>query len=82
VLKDHDIEILVDNATADTSKAFNINDFRKASGYDCPVETIEWIDGNNNSHILECFTLDDKGEPLSKGLFEIAKELTIIPKKS
>jgi hypothetical protein len=29
VLKDYDIEILVDNATTHTSKAFNINDFQR-----------------------------------------------------
>ena len=78
-LKDHDIEILVDNATTHTSKLFNINDFRKGAGYDCPVERTEWIGENKKIHILECYTFDNNGEPESKGLFEIAKELNLIP---
>ena len=81
-LKDHDIELLVDNATTHTAKAFNINDFRKGSGYDCPVERIDWFDENNNVRTLECFDEDEDGEPFSKGLFIIAKELNLIPESS
>jgi len=61
-LKDHDIEILVDNATTHKTKAFNINDFRKGSGYDCLDERIEWFDENNKRKVLECFDENEDGE--------------------
>lgn len=71
----HDIEILVDNATTHTAKPFSISDFRKGKGFFCPVDRLEWIDEINKSLVIE--THLQNGE--SKGLFQICKELKLIP---
>ena len=44
----------------------------------CPIEFLVWHDENNNELVLNCF--DEEGE--SKGLFEICKELKLIPLNS
>lgn len=75
---DHDIEILVDNATTHTSKSYSINDFRKGSGYNCPVDSIDWYDENDNLKSLNCYYKEEKGVLQSKGLFKITKELGVI----
>ena len=77
-LKDHDIEILVENATTYTAKYYSINDLRKGSGYNSPVDRIEQYDENNSLNYLNCYFENDGGEILSKGLFEIAKDLKLI----
>lgn len=77
-LKDHSIEILVDNATTHTSKKYSINDFRKAEGYNCPVDYIEWLDEEYNLQTLSCYYKDKQDDLISKGLLMIAKELNLI----
>jgi len=74
----YDIELMIDNARTHTAKPFSINDFRKGTGYrSCPVEKLEWVDENNN----ECFinTHFDGEDGASKGMFELCKELMLIP---
>jgi transposase len=43
-------------------------------GFPCPVDRLEWIDSNNNSCSIDTHT-----RSVSKGLFEICKELRLIP---
>jgi hypothetical protein len=42
--KDHDIEIIVDNARTHSAKQYDVNHFNKKAGTKCIHETIEWID--------------------------------------
>ncbi len=74
----HVIDILVDNATTHTAKQYTVSSFRKGIGYSCPVDQLEWKDDNNNNKKIK--TRYKNGD--SKGLFEICKELGLIPKKA
>ncbi|CAF3320169.1 unnamed protein product [Rotaria socialis] len=71
----HNIEILVDNATAHTAKNYSINDFGKRSGTRCPVSSIEYLNDNNEMQILECYYQSGPKKGQSKGLLSIAMEL-------
>ena len=53
--KNHNIEVLVDNARIHTGKPFSINDFGRGIGTRCPVSSIEYIDELNNRKTLDCF---------------------------
>ncbi|CAF1386639.1 unnamed protein product [Didymodactylos carnosus] len=53
--KGHDIEILVDNATTHSKKDYSISDFSKKIGTRCEVQSIDWLDDNNDFHTLNCF---------------------------
>lgn len=79
-LKDHNVEILVDNATTHTTKKYSLNQFRKNEGYDCPVDELEWFDEKDNFKTLSCYYENENSELVSKGLFNIAKELNLIDK--
>jgi len=80
-LKNHSIEILVDNATTHTAKPFSLTDFRKGTGYDCPVDSIDWVDEKNNKKTLNCYYENEDGEKISKGLFIIAQDLGLIRRR-
>jgi hypothetical protein len=79
-LKDHKIEILFDHATTHTAKLYNINDFRKGEGYQCPCDTVYWTDKDSGElKSLDCYFEDNNGEWKSKGLLRIAQDLGVIP---
>ena len=58
-----------------------INKFDSAKR--CTYETIEWMDSENQSHVINCSYKDDNSDLLmSKGLLTIAKELNLIDKNT
>ncbi len=67
------LRIIVDNATTHTAKNYSISDFIKKTK--CSTEKIEW---KENGKSLDCFHKNG----VSKGLFQKAKELKLIPKNS
>ncbi len=71
--------LLVDNATTHTAKAYSINDFHKKIGTQCPSDTIEWVE-NGITRKAPCFFSTGKFKGKSKGLFELGKDLKLIPK--
>lgn len=70
-------ECIVDNARTHTSKSHSILDFGKKIGTRCPVDKIEYIDDGGVKRILDCFFKAGPNKGLSKGLFEIARELRV-----
>ena len=79
--RDHEIEILVDNARTHTAKPFSTNDFGKGVGTRCPVSRIEYVDEGNNAKTIECFFDSGPQKGQSKGVLNIASELGIkLPK--
>ena len=75
--KDHDIEIIVDNARTHSTKLYDVNQLGKKPGTKCPYDIIEWNENGVDKHI-KCF--DNSGK--SKGLFAIAKELKLLSDKA
>jgi len=75
--RNHEIEIIVDNATTHTSIAYDVNLIGMTPGSRCPYETIEWVE-NNKKRSINC--LDKDGE--TKGLLQLAKELKLIDEKN
>jgi len=73
--KNHDIEIIIDNATTHTAKAYSLFDFGKSIGTKCPTDTIEYIDLNGQQQIIDCYFKTGPNKGLSKGLIEISKDL-------
>ncbi|CAF2033495.1 unnamed protein product [Rotaria magnacalcarata] len=80
--KDHDIEIIVDNARTHSAKSHSLLDFGKSIGTRCPIDTIDYIDSRGVKQILDCYFQSGSNVGSSKGLFEISKELNIaVPDK-
>ena len=75
--KNHNIEVLVDNARTHTTKPFSTKDFGTDTGTRCPVSSIEYIDELNNRRILDCFFQSEPQKGQSKGLLNMALELGI-----
>jgi hypothetical protein len=76
--KDHQIDILVDNARTHTACQYNINDFGKNVGSRCPVDAIEYYDNNDMKKIVQCYFDSGPNKNESKGLLQIAKELGVV----
>jgi len=72
--KDHEIEIIVDNARTHSAKIYDINKFHKRQTSSCEYDLIEWIDDNGVNQSIKCRDENDK----YKGLVQILKELNII----
>ena len=53
--KDHEIEIIVDNARTHSTKEYSINDFGKGIGTRCPVSAIEYVDDQNQDVSISCY---------------------------
>lgn len=75
--KDHQIEIIVDNARTHTAKAYSLQDFGKKIGTRCPIEVIEYVDENNSTKIIDCYFKKGVHKGKSKGLAEICKDLGV-----
>ena len=73
--KNHNIEVLVDNARIHMTKQLNINDFGRDIGTRCLVSFIEYIDELNNRKIINCFFQSGLHLGQSKSLLNIALEL-------
>lgn len=75
--KDHQIEIIVDNARTHTTKAYSLQDFGKNIGTRCPVEKIEYMDENDVTKVIECYFKQGPNKGKSKGLVELCKGLGV-----
>ncbi|CAF1518588.1 unnamed protein product, partial [Adineta steineri] len=53
--KDHEIEVLVDNARTHTVKQYTIHDFGKGIDTGCLVKFIKYIDKNDIQQSVDCF---------------------------
>jgi hypothetical protein len=51
----HQVEILVDNATTHSTREYSINDFGKGIGTRCPVYSTEYTDEHNNMRKFDFF---------------------------
>ncbi|CAF4500820.1 unnamed protein product, partial [Didymodactylos carnosus] len=73
--KDHDIEIVVDNARTHSAKEYSINDFGKGIDTRCPVKFLEFIDEKGEQIKIPCHFTKGENKGKSKGLEVLAKEL-------
>lgn len=58
--KQHQIDIMVDNARTYTAKAYSLQDFGKLVGICCTVDFIEFLDEDDNPQIIHCFFKKEK----------------------
>ncbi|CAF2556502.1 unnamed protein product [Rotaria sp. Silwood2] len=75
--KEHDFEIIVDNARTHSAKEFSLNDFSKGIGTRCRGDSIEFIDDDGKNQRLPCFFSSGENKGKSKGLLVLAKELKL-----
>ncbi|CAF4179391.1 unnamed protein product, partial [Rotaria sp. Silwood2] len=73
--KDHQIEIIVDNARTHTAKSYSLQDFGKNVGTRCPVEEIEYVDENGATKVVDCYFKGGENKDKSKGLIELCIDL-------
>ena len=80
--KNHQIEVLVDNARTHTAKSYSLQDFGKNIGIRCPVEQIEYVDDHGSRKVLDCYFKDGPNKGKSKGLVELCRDLSVaLPQK-
>ncbi|CAF4228267.1 unnamed protein product, partial [Rotaria sordida] len=75
--KHNQIEIIVDNARTHTTKAYSLHDFGKTIGTRCPIEQVEFVDENGATKVIDCYFKEGAYKDQSKGLVELAKELSV-----
>ncbi|CAF3196935.1 unnamed protein product [Rotaria socialis] len=75
--KNHEIEVVVDNARTHSAREYSIIDFGKKIGTRCPVDTIEYIDNKGNNVSISCYFDSGLHKGKSKGLLQLAKELHV-----
>lgn len=75
--KNHDIEVIVDNARTHTAKSYSLYDFGKSVGTRCPVQAIIYFDERGIERNIDCYFNSGPNKGKSKGLLEIAKELNL-----
>lgn len=75
--KDHQVEVVVDNARTHTAKMYSLQDFRRGIGGYSPVDKIEYIDANGVRQVIDCYFQDGPNTGKSKGLVEICKDLGV-----
>ncbi|CAF1466063.1 unnamed protein product, partial [Didymodactylos carnosus] len=54
--KDHEIEIVVDNAPTHTARAYSLQDFGKSIGTRCPVDKIKYVDQQGVKQTVDDFS--------------------------
>ncbi|CAF1516535.1 unnamed protein product [Adineta steineri] len=77
--KNHDIEIIVDNARTHSARAYTLSNFGKGISTSCPVDKLQWVDNNGVTQSLSCYFQQGPNRGKSKGLYEIAVELKCNP---
>ena len=75
--KNCNIEIILDNATTNTTKPYSLSDFGKSIGTKCTADTIEHIGLQDQLHVIDCLFKSGSNIGLSKGLLEIGIELNV-----
>jgi hypothetical protein len=76
IFKNHKIVLIVDNARTHTAKKYDSTNLFKKEGTNCPYDSLEW---EENGKIKKVNFFFDKKKEKSKGLFNICKELKLIP---
>ena len=77
LIKNHQIEVLVDNVRTHTAKSYSLQDFGKNIGTRCPVEQIEYVDDHGSRKVLDCYFKDGPNKGKSKGLMELFRDLGV-----
>ena len=72
------VDILVDNATTHTKALVDVSMFNKSIDTHCGIDKLYWTNKKNEECQLDCFYQSGPNEGLSKGLFNLCKELKII----
>jgi len=75
--KNHQIEIIVDNARTHTTKAYSLSDFNKGITDRCPIDKIEYIDENGVTQVINCRFGQGPNKGKGKGLVELSKDLGV-----
>ena len=75
--KNHNIEVIVDNATTHTAKPYSLSDFGKSIGTRCTTDTIEYMDSQGQLQVIDCVFKRGPNNGLSKCLLEISNELNV-----
>ncbi|CAF4183658.1 unnamed protein product [Rotaria sordida] len=60
-----------------TTKAYSLHDFGKTIGTRCPIEQVEFVDENGATKVIDCYFKEGAYKDQSKGLVELAKELSV-----
>ena len=80
--KNHQIEIIVDNARTHTARSYSLQDFGKSIDTRCPVQQIEYVDEYGSTKIVDCYFKQGPNKDKSKGLVELCKDLRVqLPQK-
>ena len=53
--KDHEIQVVVDNARTHSAREYNVDDFRKRIGTKCPVHALEYLDHQDRTVCASCY---------------------------
>ncbi|CAF1419810.1 unnamed protein product [Rotaria sordida] len=69
--------LILDNARTHTARSYSLLDFGKSIGTRCPTDTIEYVDQQGVTQVIDCYFKTGPNKGLSKGLIEISKELNI-----
>ena len=77
VLKNHTIEIILDNAKKRAVKAYSLFNFGKFIDIRCPTGTIHYIDQHGEDYGIGFYFQTGPNKGLNKGLIEISKDLNI-----
>ena len=75
--KDHEIEVVVDNARTHSAREYSVNDFSKGVDTKCPVDVIEYVDNQRKLVSVPCYFTRGKHRGNSKVLVELAKDLNV-----
>ncbi|CAF4182784.1 unnamed protein product, partial [Rotaria sordida] len=67
----------LDNARIHTARSYSLLDFGKSIGTRCPTDTIEYVDQQGVTQVIDRYFKTGPNKGLSKGLIEISKELNI-----
>ena len=77
--KDHEIEVVVDNARMHSAKEYSLNDFGKGvGGTRCPVNSIEYVNNQGKNVKISCYFSKGVHTGMSKGLLLLAKEMKFV----
>ena len=75
--KDHEIEVIVDNARTHSAQEYSVNDFSKGIDTKCPVDVIEHVNNQGKFVSVPCYFTRSKHSGKSNGLVELAKDLHV-----
>ena len=75
--KDHEIEMVMDNARTHWAREYDINDFHKGIDTKCLVDVVEYVDNQGKLVSVPCYLPRSKHRGKSKDLVGLAKDLNV-----